>query len=92
MSYRGRPNWPPEWIPTPAQNDRIASGEVGILEEVYCPSTLDSGRCYLTISFEGHNYIGVLRFDESDFCRRISSLLSQHTDHPISAIGDLDVT
>lgn len=75
MSFRGRRNWPPEWVQTPTQNSDTATDEVGILQEV-CPSVLDPSRCYLIIIHDQKKYIGVLRFDSSEFCKQPPSTLN----------------
>ncbi len=91
MSFRGRRNWPPEWIQSPTQNGDTVTGEVGILKEVY-PSVLDRSRCYLTITHNGQSYIGVLRFDNAGFCKKISELLSQNLTHEIEEIAGSDIS
>lgn len=91
MSFRGRPNWPPEWIQSPTQNGDTATGEVGILEEVYYPSVLDPSRCYVTITHRGRAYFGVLRFDDTEFCQKISELLLQNLTREIEEIAASDV-
>jgi hypothetical protein len=91
MSFRGQRNWPPEWIQTPTQNSDTATGEVGILQEIY-RSVLDPSRCYLTIIHDQQNYIGVLRFDSSEFCKEISERLLRKISRPIAEIASSDIS
>jgi len=90
MSFRGRRNWPPEWYPTPSVSGAIETGEIGILEEVF-RSVLDESRCYLTIRHEGRAYIGVLRFDDSKFCKEVSDLLAHNNGRTIHEIASMAV-
>lgn len=91
MSFRGQRNWPPEWIQTPTQNSDTATGEVGILQEIY-RSVLDPSRCYLTIIHDQQNYIGVLRFDSSEFCKEISERLLRKISRPIAEVAGSDIS
>ena len=90
MSFRGRRNWPPEWFPTPGASDDTLTGEIGTLEEVFRP-VLDESRCYLTIRHKGQAYIGVLQFDNIQFCKEISDLLGQNNGRAIDEIGSMTV-
>ena len=90
MSFRGRRNWPPEWYPTPSKSGDIETGEIGTLEEVF-QSVLDESRCYLTIRHRGQAYIGVLRFDDSEFCKEVSDLLEHNNGRPIHEIASMAV-
>ena len=90
MSFRGRRNWPPEWYPTPSKSGDIETGEIGTLEEVF-QSVLDESRCYLTIRHRGQVYIGVLRFDDSKFCKEVSDLLEHNNGRAIHEIASLQV-
>jgi hypothetical protein len=91
MSFRGRRNWPPEWIQTPTQNSDTAIGEVGVLQEVY-RSVLDPSRCYLTIIHNQMIYFGVLRFDGTEFCEQVSELLLRKLNNPIAEIASSDIS
>lgn len=90
MSFRGRRNWPPEWFPSPSKSGDTVTGEIGTLEEVF-RSVLDKSRCYLTIRHEGQAYIGVLRFDDSNFCKEISDLLEHNNGRAIHEIASMEV-
>lgn len=90
MFFRGRRNWPPEWFPTPSESGETVTGEIGNLEEVF-RSVLDESTCYLIIRNEGRMYIGVLRFDDSDFCKEIADLLQHNNGRPIHEIGSTQV-
>ena len=90
LSFRGRRNWPPEWFPTPSKSGDTVTGEIGTLEEVF-RSVLDKSRCYLTIRDEGQAYIGVLRFDDSNFCKEISDLLEHNNGRAIHEIASMEV-
>ena len=54
-------------------------------------SVLDKSRCYLTIRHEGQAYIGVLRFDDSNFCKEISDLLEHNNGRAIHEIASMEL-
>jgi hypothetical protein len=91
MSFRGRPNWPPEWIQTPTKTTDTEIGEAGTLEEVY-RSVLDPSRCYLTMTHNEQTYLGVLRFDSTEFCKQMSELLLRNIRRPIAEVAGLDIS
>jgi hypothetical protein len=77
-------------FPPPVNAVTPLTGEFGSLEEVF-RSVLDESRCYLTIRHEGQTYIGVLRFDDSSFCKQISNLLQQNNGRAIHELASMEV-
>lgn len=90
MSYRGMPNWPPEWTSTRQNEYDLPRGEVGVLKEVLMNDVFNS-ELFLIIEHEGRLYIGSLSFEDSWFCSQVYSLLKPHVDRSIKEIGNLEL-
>jgi hypothetical protein len=90
MTYHGLHNWPPFWVWTRTDGIKTASGEVGVLKDVYA-NNATSNKCYLVIQHKNEEYIGCLPFDNRSFYRQITMLLRNHIGHPINEIGNVDL-
>ena len=90
MSYRGRPNWPPEWIWVSGTYDKKPEGEAGILENVRL-SAVNEKALFLSMSYGGSRYVAQLTFDDSNFCRELCEWLKQYYGWRVKLIADLDV-
>lgn len=91
MSYRGRTNWPPRWVWLGGKRNERPIGEVGILKQVSRYSLLTSDGLSLVIEYNDSAYMGLLLFDDFVFSRRIHELLKTLRDHPIAAIGGVEI-
>jgi hypothetical protein len=91
MSYRGIRNWPPVWTWLNGKNDEHPQGEIGTLIDVRRDFG-DSGKLFLVIQYSGNEYMGCLLFDNVSFCRQIHDLLTNYHHHPLSEVGDLDIS
>ena len=91
MSYRGRPNWPPRWVWLGGKQNERPTGEVGVLKQVSRYSLLTSDGLSLVMEHNDSAYMGLLLFDDFVFSRRVHELLKTLRDHPISAIGGVEI-
>jgi len=91
MSYRGRTNWPPRWVWLGGKRNERPIGEVGVLKQVSRYSLLTSDGLSLVMEYNNSAYMGLLLFDDFVFSRRIHELLKTLRDHPIAAIGSVEI-
>jgi hypothetical protein len=91
MSYKGIPNWPPDWMWIDGDVNKNPKGEVGTLVEVQV-SEREADRCFLVIEYEDSRYMGCLQFDDPNFCRRVRRLLDKYCGYSMADIGSLDVS
>ncbi len=91
MTWRGLPNWPPNWNGPHGPDNPLPQGEVGILTgvETATPSALDP-HCILIMRWNDQEYLGSLFFDDLSFLNQIVAILRQHIGSPICEIGSLD--
>jgi hypothetical protein len=92
MTYRGCPNWPPEWTGPYGPNNPLPCGEVGILMRVEPASSIvTTPHCIVVIQWNHQEYLASLYFDEEDFLQKIVGLLRSCLGRLIAEIGSLDV-
>lgn len=99
LSYQSARSWPPKWIWQRGDKYTRAIGEIGILKGVILSSVkprwrLLGGRrptCVLVMHHAGQEYVGVLRFEKSSFCRQVYMVLLEHLGEAIHQIGDIDL-
>jgi hypothetical protein len=48
--------------------------------------------CFLIIEHQGAEYLGILKFSDSSFCRGIHHVLERHCSRPIREVGDIDLS
>jgi hypothetical protein len=91
MSYHRIPNWPPAWTWVDGRENEHPRGEIGTLTDVRRDFG-EPGRLLLIIHHKGAGYMGCLLFDDCTFCQQVFDLLKNFLRHPISHIGDLEVS
>jgi hypothetical protein len=89
MTCRGAPNWPPQWLGI--EGNASFPTDPGIVKHVITDSR-DDKKCFLIVEHDGVGYVGLLRFDNSMVCSRISKILKKFTGRSITEIGNLDLT
>jgi hypothetical protein len=93
MWFRKHRSWPPIWTPFGGlwdKHGRILQGEIGVLNKVrYHPKR--PGRIYLTMAYEGKEYVGCIFVDDEPFCEQIVEKLRTLCGTPVEAIGSLDI-
>ena len=92
ISYREVPSWPPNWLWRGGKKRPRPSGEVGILKEVTLSTIQPCSMCFLIMEYEGAEYLGILKFGDSSFCRAIHDALQRHCSRPIKEVGDIDLS
>lgn len=93
MTWKGLPNWPPQWTGPHGPDNPVFQGEVGVLKAVEKSGVSVLGGCWvLTIAHNDQDYFGTLSFDDEEFCHKISAILMGHIGEPMSAIGSLDIS
>jgi hypothetical protein len=48
--------------------------------------------CFLIMEHEGAEYMGILKFGDSSFCRMIHDVLVRHCSRSIQEAGDIDLS
>jgi hypothetical protein len=92
MSYRGLSNWPPAWTWRGGQENKPATGEIGVLRDVLRSMVEPCSRVYVIVEHEGEEYMGALLFDDAPFCSQVHDLLAKHCGSRIADIAHLDVS
>lgn len=90
MRYRGTPNWPPKWLQHNTHGVKVIEGEMGVLKFVHARDG-PSDKCVLVIEHQRELFVGILLFDNQNFCAQICSLLKAQVGRSIPDIGDLQV-
>jgi hypothetical protein len=86
MTFRGRPNWPPQWIWISGGDNKHPTGEIGVLQEIRT-SSIDQPVCFLTIQYNESNYLGTLIFTHPKFYEEVCELLKRNAGRPLNEIG-----
>src|SRR5688500_11074560 len=92
VSYREVPSWPPIWLWRGGKKLAHPYGEVGILKEVMLSTIQSCSMCFLIMEHQGAEYLGILKFGDSSFCRAIHDLLERHCSKPIREVADIDLS
>ena len=80
-------SWPPEWGGSYGRGDSFAMGEQGMLKAV----ARDGHDLILTITFDGHDHSGRLRWTAPPSLEALQQVLEARIGQEIGTIGDLDV-
>ena len=92
MTYRGSPNWPPDWKGNYGPDNPLPCGEAGNLIRVEPASDiLAMPRCFVVMQWNQQEYVGCLSFDDEGFLRQIVDLFGSCTGRSIAEIGSLDI-
>jgi hypothetical protein len=92
VSYGEVPSWPPPWLWRGGKKLPRPYGEVDILKEIMLSTIQPCSMCFLIMEHEGAEYMGILKFDDSSFCRAIHGVLVRHCSRPIREIGEIDLS
>ena len=92
VSYREVPSWPPNWLWRGGKKPPRPCGEVGILKEVTLSTIQPCSMCFLIMEHQGAEYLGILKFGDSSFCRAVHGVLERHCSRPIREVGDIDLS
>jgi hypothetical protein len=85
--------WPPSWTTIHRDRNDKPRGEIGVLTQVVMNDLLQPNtKVFIFIEYNGFRYMGLLSFDDAQFCRAIYTLLRSNIGRSISEIGDLDVS
>jgi hypothetical protein len=94
MSSNGVPSWPPEWIWADGLRNafRHPTGEIGILEDV-AQSMINPDRCFfIRMRYNGSLYLGRVKIDDKELCKRIFELLKTKYARSIEEIGAMEIS
>ena len=89
MVFKGVPNWPPAWIWTSGPANARPKGEIGTLRDIW-QSTINPDTCFISIVYDESTYLGLLLFDDPNFCRRVCESLKAKCGQSVQEIGGLD--
>ena len=92
MSCYGIPSWPPTWILIKGPGPSRLTGEIGILTHISVNNSLSIPRCFLYMDHEESSYLGCIFVADVTFFRQIVKIFEDCLDHPISEIGNIDLT
>jgi hypothetical protein len=81
------PSWPPDWSDSYGRRDSFAMGEQGVLKAV----AREGADLVLTITFDGRDHSGLLRWTAPPTVEALHQVLEAHIGQQIGMIGDLDV-
>jgi L-rhamnose isomerase len=92
MTYKGHPNWPPQWIwISGPDKTKIPAVEFGTLENIQISNVLGTS-LFLTVSMsDGNRYTGCLNFDSEKIASKILSILHSHLGETIKSIAEIDI-
>jgi hypothetical protein len=82
--------WPPTWVEYQGPNESPPKGEVGVLRKVRCYRH-NRRFVFLTIEFEGNEYIGCLMMEFEFLGEYMEMLLEACLGMSIESIGSLEV-
>ena len=86
----GSCSWPPRWIALRPEDDDKPEGEVGTLEDVTMNEVIGN-KIFLFVMYLGYRYMGVMTFDDPEFCQFLHDVLKLNRGLSIKRIGDLDL-
>jgi hypothetical protein len=85
--------WPPLWTTIHRDRNDRPRGEIGVLTQVVMNDLPEMNtKVFMFIEYSGFRYMGLLIFDDAQFCHAIYTLLQSNIGRSISEIGDLDVS
>ena len=83
--------WPPMWTTRQPNNKQKPLGEIGILEQALMTEWFNN-KIFVFVQYQGFRYMGLLQFDDPEFCNEIFVLLKAQLGRTIQDIGDLDLS
>ena len=84
-------SWPPPWVSSLNGQNVMASGEVGVLKDVWM-SEKSRLTIFLAIAFENRRYVGCMALSDAPFCNQLYTILRGQIGRSIEDIGDLDLS
>ena len=82
--------WPPTWVDYQGPSEATPKGELGVLRKVQCYS-YNSRVIFLTIEFDGCEYMGCLVMEFEVLGAYVGLLLEDCLGMSIDSIGSLEV-
>ena len=90
LNSQGFHRWPPTWMEYKGPSESTPKGELGVLRKVHC-YTYNHRVTFLTIEFEGCEYIGCLVMEFDFLGKYMETLLEDCLGMSIESIGSLEV-
>ena len=90
MVFNGISHWPPAWLRTSGKDITHLAGEIGILKDCRV-SRVYLNLCFVTIRYDGTEYVGHLELLNKVCCQRICEVLNAHHGSTLQEIGSLDI-
>jgi hypothetical protein len=87
----GAKAWPPLWTTTRPHKKQKPWGEIGTLEQALMTEWFKN-KIFVFIQYEGFRYMGLMQFDDPNFCYEIFCLLNTKLGLSMKDIGDLDLS
>lgn len=84
-------SWPPPWVSSLNGENLMASGEIGVLKDVWM-SDKSRMTIFLAIAHNSRRYVGCLALTDASFCGQLYALLRGHIGKTVAEIGDLDLS
>ncbi len=84
-------SWPPLWTTTRHYENFRPKGEIGTLIQVLTNELIDR-KLYVFVDYQGFRYLGLMAFDDPEFCHAIYTLLQSKVGLSIKDIGDIDLS
>jgi hypothetical protein len=84
-------SWPPPWVSSLNGVNVAASGEVGVLKDVWM-SEKSRLTIFLAISYGNRRYVGCMTLSDASFCNQLCGLLRGEVGRTIEEIGGLDLS
>ena len=83
--------WPPMWTTRQPNNKQKPWGEIGILEQALMTEWFNN-KIFVFVQYQEFRYMGLMQFDDPEFCYEIFVLLKAQLGRSIKDIGDLDLS
>jgi hypothetical protein len=87
----GIKTWPPLWVEPNGPTQKKPRGEIGVLKRVEQDSAI-AHSFFIWIEYGGERYVGMMVFDDPNFCQEIFKVLEVNVGLPIEKIGDIDLS
>jgi hypothetical protein len=84
-------SWPPPWVSSLNGVNVTATGEVGVLKDVWM-SKKSRLTIFLAISFENRRFVGCMTLSDPPFCSQLYRLLRGEVGRTIEEVGGLDLS
>jgi hypothetical protein len=83
--------WPPTWTTRQPNNKQKPRGEIGTLEQALMTEWFNN-KIFVFVQYQDFRYMGLIQFDNPEFCYEIFSLLKTQLGRSIKDIGALDLS